>query len=103
MGEYGGLVGLARCPILEPMPVAVTRAATDPCLVGHHAPGTQSRQWLALHGLTDAMGHVPSRLGREVVLALDLAGGDAVLAGAHLEDHEAPRAHRDLGAVEDRA
>src|SRR4051812_28596603 len=81
------------------MPVA--GLATDPRLVRHDRARQHPCEWLPPHRFTDAVEHEPRRLRGQAVLALDLAGGDAVLAGAHLKDHEQPRADRDLGAVED--
>ena len=71
----------------------------DPRLVGHDGPG-HGHEVVAFHGLADAVHHEPGRPGAKAVLALDLAGRDAILGRAHLKDHEHPLADGDLGPVE---
>ena len=79
-------------------------AGLPPYQVSSLPPGRSGgRRAAALHGLADAVQHEPRGLRCQVVLPLDLAGADPVLARAHLEHDEQPRADRDLRPVEDRA
>ena len=82
-----GLAGLAAwwCLLAIFPPMYVSSATMVPADAGER---------FALHRLADALGHEPCGLCGDFVLALDLAGGDAVLVGAHLVDDEQPRTER---------
>src|SRR6266536_3508914 len=102
--QHRRLVGGTAQPwqLARVIAVTVGGRAANPRLIRDHGAGQQGRQWITAHGLADAMQHEPRGLGGQVVLALDLAGADAVLGGAHLEYHQQPRPDGDLGTLEDR-
>jgi hypothetical protein len=101
-GQDRGLVGLALTALPGLVALLVLRLSTDPRFVRDHEPAHGLGKAVALHGLADAVHQVPCGAAADAVLALDLASGDPVLRGTHLEEAEHPHPHRHLRAVHTR-
>jgi hypothetical protein len=101
--ENGSLVGLALLGTNALPCVPVLRLAADPRLVRHDGAAHGTECTVSAHGLSDAVEHVPCRLGGHSVAALDLAGTDSVLRCAHVEHDQHPRTNRNLGCVHNRS
>ena len=79
-------------------------AADEGLIRRNVAAVTAERGQLArTHGLADAMREKPRGLVGGLKGAVQLVGGDTLLAGAHQEDRLQPLRHRQLRLLEDRA
>src|SRR5205807_550239 len=98
--QHRGLVGDALTALAGLVAVPKARLAADPCLVSDDGAAHGLEQSVVRHRLTNAVHHEPRGAGTDTVFALDFAGCDPVLTGAHLKDDEHPFAESDFCAVE---
>lgn len=100
--EHGRFLRPTATLVLDARSLA--RLATDIGFIDLDGPGQESLQRIFLHRVTEAVAHEPRALvALQIQGALELAGADALLAGAHEMQGEQPLLEADVGGVEDGA
>src|SRR5271155_2529417 len=85
------------------MAVLVLGVAAHPGFVNEHGAFQQAPQWIAAHGVADAVTQVPRRpIRAQAQLALQLQSRDALLGAAQDGKGHKPNADREVRAFQDR-